>query len=154
MICWRISNYVDLSGIGGLRGAARWHNSGKPIVYTANSPASALLEVLVHLEIENVDYLPDAYTLLMVNVPDDLLVVQVDEPTLKPDWRDDVNITRDIGDEWLASGESSVLAVPSVIVPYTTNYLINPLHPDMHRIAIVGHGKYPYDPRMFKSPSK
>lgn len=150
MICWRISNYVDLSGIGGLRGAARWHNAGKPIVYTADSPSSALLEVLVHLEINSVDYLPDAYTLAMIEVPDELLVVQVDESSLQDDWRDDLNITRDIGDEWLITGKSAVLAVPSVIVPYTTNYLINPSHPDVHRIAIMGHGQYPYDRRMFK----
>jgi len=47
MELWRISNYADLSGAGGLQAAGRWHTRGKRIVYLADHPASALLEMLV-----------------------------------------------------------------------------------------------------------
>jgi RES domain-containing protein len=124
LICWRISNYVDLSGIGGLRASGRWHNAGKPIIYTADTPSSALLEVLVHLEIYSVDNLPDAYTLARIEVPDDLLGDLVEESSLQASWREELNVTRDIGDKWLNKEETAVLAVPSAIVPYTTHYLI------------------------------
>jgi RES domain-containing protein len=52
MELWRISNYADLSGAGGLRAAGRWHSQGKRIVYLADHPSSALLEMLVHLDRE------------------------------------------------------------------------------------------------------
>jgi len=48
MELWRISNYADLSGGGGLQAAGRWHTRGKRIVYLADHPASAVLEMLVH----------------------------------------------------------------------------------------------------------
>ena len=50
MELWRISNYADLSGAGdGLLAAGRWHTRGRRIVYLADHPASALLEMLVHM---------------------------------------------------------------------------------------------------------
>ena len=63
MKVWRISNHGDLSGRGGLRAAGRWHCAGRPIVYLAEHPASALLEVLVHFDIGDVSALPVAYQL-------------------------------------------------------------------------------------------
>ena len=55
MILWRISAYADLSGTGGLRVSGRWHQAGRPVVYAATSPPGAMLEVLVHLEIDPED---------------------------------------------------------------------------------------------------
>ena len=52
MRLWRISNRASLSGDGGLLASARWHSRGKRIVYLADHPASALLEVIVHLEVK------------------------------------------------------------------------------------------------------
>lgn len=38
------------SGVGSLRRNGRWHRAGIPVVYTAASPAVAILEVMVHVE--------------------------------------------------------------------------------------------------------
>ena len=51
MRLWRISNYADLAGTGGLVDNARWHSKGRRIVYLADSPASALLELLVRFDV-------------------------------------------------------------------------------------------------------
>jgi RES domain-containing protein len=67
MEVWRISNYVDLSGSGGVRAGGRWHSRGKRIVYLADHPASAVLEMLVHIDR---DLLPATYRLLRVIVPE------------------------------------------------------------------------------------
>ena len=48
MILCRISRHQDLRGTGGLRSPGRWHHAGQPIIYLAESPAGALLEVCVH----------------------------------------------------------------------------------------------------------
>ena len=149
MIVWRISNYLDLSGQGGLRASARWHNAGAPVVYTASSPASALLEVLVHLELNDIEHLPDSYQLLRITVPDSIPIVEIDEESLDPNWRRLLELTRTMGDEWLRGSESALLAVPSAIVPHTKNYLINPAHRDTKQIKINSHGNYPFDFRLF-----
>ena len=150
MIVWRISNYLELSGQGGLRAAARWHNAGKPIVYTASSPASALLEVLVHLELNEPMYLPDSYQLLKIEVSDGVSITEVDENNLDANWQSRTDMTRAIGDKWLSELSSTILAVPSAIVPHTNNYLINPAHRDAKKIKVKSHGSYPFDFRLFK----
>ena len=149
MIVWRISNYLDLSGQGGLRASARWHNAGASVVYTTRSPASALLEVLVHLELNDIEHLPDSYQLLKIAVPDSLSIVEINEQSLDPNWRGLLELTRTMGDEWLMASNSVVLAVPSAIVPHTKNYLINPAHRDAKHIKIKSHGSYPFDFRLF-----
>ncbi len=150
MIVWRISNYLDLSGQGGLRAPARWHHAGAPIVYTASSPASALLEVLVHLELGDLAHLPDSYQLLRIDVSDSIFIAELDESSLDPDWRKLSVVTRTIGDTWLEQSASALLAVPSAIVPHTRNYLINPSHRDTKKIKIHSHGNFPFDFRLFQ----
>ena len=62
---WRISNYADLSGTGGLRFHARWHTMGSLIVYCADHPAAALAEYLVHLDPED---FTEAFNLLTIEI--------------------------------------------------------------------------------------
>ncbi len=149
MIIWRISNHLDLSGTGGLRAAARWHNAGAPIVYTASSPASALLEVMVHLELNDLKCLPDAYQLLQIEVPEKVSIFEINVAELTADWQENIRLTRETGDRWLRGFVSALLAVPSAIVPHTQNYLLNPAHPDAREIKIASHGSYPFDLRLF-----
>jgi len=150
VIVWRISNYLDLSGQGGLRAPARWHHAGAPVVYTASSPASALLEVLVHLELGDLEHLPDSYQLLRIDVPNSIFITELDESGLDPDWRKLSALTRKIGDTWLEESASALLSIPSAIVPHTQNYLINPIHRDTRKIKIHSHGNFPFDFRLFQ----
>ena len=71
MFLWRISNHSTLEGRGGLLASARWHTEGRPIVYFAESPPSALVERLVHLELNPARF-PKSYRLLQAEGPDDL----------------------------------------------------------------------------------
>jgi RES domain-containing protein len=52
-------------------------------------------------------------------------------------WREDISLSRRIGDRWLDGGKSALLRVPSAILPDVFNYLINPLHRDAKRIRII-----------------
>src|ERR1700692_2672014 len=74
MEIWRISNYADLSGIGGVRAAGRWHSQGRRIVYLADHPSSALLEMLVHMDR---DLIPPTYQLLRIDIPPDMKIEAV-----------------------------------------------------------------------------
>jgi RES domain-containing protein len=143
---WRVSNHPTLDGAGGLRASGRWHNRGKPIVYAAPNPATALLEVLVHAGIDLED-IPVTLRYIEIEVPDALEIVRIDK-LLGTTWRTDTERTRQLGDEWLRAAQSALVSVPSVIIPATWNVLINPLHPDSKQIRIASIHEHPIDPRL------
>src|SRR5580692_11268228 len=111
MFLWRISNHEGLDGRGGLLASARWHTQGRPIVYLATSPAGALTEMLVNMQLR-----------------------RIAPASFAEGWKDDLALSRGIGDDWLWGGESALLEVPSAILPDTFNVLLNPVHPEAGRI--------------------
>jgi RES domain-containing protein len=147
MILWRISNHATLDGRGGLLASARWHSLGRPILYLAESSAGALLEVLVHLELD-LELLPPSYSLLKTEAPQHIKMKQISPADLPRHWRSDQAITREIGDRWLASRETVLMRVPSVIVPETFNVVLNPEHTDARQIKVISRQSYPWDQRL------
>ena len=147
MLLWRISNYSTLEGRGGLIASARWHTEGRRIVYFAESPAGALVEALVHLELDPA-HLPKSYRLLKADAADRLAMKAVTPADLAGNWIHDSITTRTVGDEWLASKTSALFRVPSAIVPETFNVLLNPEHGDAKKIRTLWHAEYPWDERL------
>jgi RES domain-containing protein len=148
MRLWRISNYADLDGNGGLVSSGRWHSLGSRIVYLAENPASALLERLVHLEIDP-DDVPRFYQLIAVDIADDIAFDSIAEESLIGDWRSDDSATRIAGDRWLREKRTALLRVPSAVVPHTVNWLLNPVHPDAAKATIVHVVRALFDSRLF-----
>jgi len=121
------------------------------VVYLAEHPALALVENLVHLEIDP-DDLPDTYQLIEVDLPDDVEAEALDAGKLtktNTDWRADLPFTQGLGDDWLRSGRTVLLRTPSVVLPSSTNVLLNPAHPGARRARIVSTTRPPYDRRLF-----
>ena len=147
MRLWRISNFANLSGEGGLLASGRWHSRGRRIVYLSDHPASALLEVLVHLEVD-VDDLPISYQLLAVDFPDDLRLETIAMDALPPDWRTKIVATRQLGNRWLNAGATALLRVPSAIVPHASCWLLNPRHGDAGKAVIAQTIRTPFDARL------
>lgn len=85
---------------------------------------------------------------LEIEVPEQIAAEAPFVRDLPEDWRADTQISRTVGDEWLRSGGSALLRVPSVIVPMTWNTLINPAHPDVRHIRIVRTHEHGIDPRL------
>lgn len=139
MRIWRISNFTDLSGRGGLLVEGRWHFRGTPVVYCTDHPSTALLEILVHTTRHTV---PDTYQLIGISVPD---AVTVFEPAVQDGWDNDLEFTRRLGADFLKSNQHALMKVPSVIMPKASNYLLNPQHPDAPRVAIAETYRYPFD---------
>jgi RES domain-containing protein len=150
MVLWRISNYADLRGIGGLRAPGRWHFAGRPVVYLAEHPAGALLETLVHQEIHSTADLPGTYRLLRIEVSDEVAVAQIEEAVMPQDWRADGSWTRAAGSEWLDAGNTALLKVPSAVMPFAYNYVLNPAHADAARITIGQVVDVRHDPRIMR----
>jgi RES domain-containing protein len=144
MVLWRISRHVDLSGRGGLTIAGRWHHAGAPVVYLAETPSGALIEVCAHTSANDI---PPSFTLLKVVGPD-LPFDEIELASLDQGWASRVEIMRDLGSEWLKRGSSALLRVPSALVPESANYLLNPLHKDAGLFRIEKSYQYPFDVRL------
>jgi RES domain-containing protein len=148
---WRISNHAELTGRGGLRAGARWHSKGRAVVYCAEAPTGALLEALVHLEVESLDELPRSYQMLRIAFPTRAAVEEVALPVLPTDWKRRTLLTRSIGDAWLAAGRTVALRGPSAVSPHASNVLINPGLLAGTGIRIVAKSRHPFDTRLFKT---
>ncbi len=149
MTLWRISNHISLAGDGGMRASGRWHTRGHRIVYCSESPAAALLEILVHFEIDVRD-LPAKYRLLKLHVPENRVMDTITVADLPTDWLQRTDVTRATGDRWLRRGNSPLLRVPSAVVPETFNMLLNPVHPDARHFTVVHVSEHAIDPRLVK----
>jgi RES domain-containing protein len=147
MVLWRISKHLELNGRGGISLAGRWHHAGAPVVYLAESPAGALVEACVHTSAND---LPPSFTLLKVVCADSLSYEEIALPALRPGWNERVEITRDLGSEWLRRGSSALLRVPGALIPETSNFLMNPLHKDAGSFQIEMTYRYPFDVRLKK----
>jgi len=148
MTLWRISNYATLDGSGGLYAAGRWHTRGHPVVYCAWNPATALLETLVHLEIDAEDR-PERFQLLKIEGPEGLALERVKATALSAGWAEDASATQAIGDAWLAERRTLLLEVPSVLAPETWNVVINPAHREFGRLKIAATYEHAFDARLF-----
>ena len=146
---WRISEFRDLTGEGGRSASARWHTRGRPVVYLAETPAGAMLERIVHLlDRDEGGILPRTCQLLRISVPDEAAIKPL-STLARVDWMEHPESTRPIGDAWLASMETPLARVPSVIVPYTWNYLLNPVHPASRHVEIADAIVEHFDNRLF-----
>ena len=118
------------------------------MVYTAESQSLAVLEVLVHLDAPD---LLKKYVLLEVEM-DTSLIADVDISALPKNWKSDPppNKVQSIGDDWAISGASTVLRVPSTLVPGECNFLLNPRHADFGKLRFGKPLSFQFDPRLGK----
>lgn len=127
---WAQSPGFDpLDGAGGRISANRWNDPGLPVIYASDSASLAALETLANLSH------PGQFaerTLLHIQVTggteqvslQQVLRLREDAPAADPE-----RLTREFGSRWLSQKRSLVLLVPSFVMPYDHNILINPLHP-------------------------
>ncbi len=142
MRAWRLARrpYADLSGEGARLAGGRWNSPGLPAVYLAAEASLALLEVRVHLDLP-FDLLPDDYVYMDVNLAD----LTIEDAGLP----DGLEHCRALGDDWLASLRTPLLRVPSAIVPFSSNILLNPRHPDAAGARIVEIHPCSFDQRLW-----
>jgi RES domain-containing protein len=115
----------------------RWNSPGRRVVYLADHPALAVLEMRAHLDLPYEELQHD-HVLLRVILPDDIedLAPMPDDP-------------RAAGDAWLAAGRRAVLRVPSVIVQEGRNLLLNPAHPRAAEAGIASCTPFRFDRRLW-----
>lgn len=144
---WRIVKQrhagTAFSGEGAAKTGGRWNSRGVPVVYASSTLSLAALESLVHLNP------PVLFKYVAFPIEfDDALVASPGR--LPADWSLEPPgpASKAIGDAWVHGSKSAVLAVPTVIIPAETNYLLNPAHPNFKRISIGKPQPFAFDPRL------
>ena len=139
----------DLSGKGAAKSGNRWNSKGIEMLYTAESRALAMAEVIVHLSIA---LLPDDYMMIELEIPDSVNIEIFNTNRLYENWNSNPPIlsTQIVGDDFIHSKKYCVLKVPSAVVKGDFNYLLNPNHKDIKKIKIIEIVDFPFDKRIFK----
>lgn len=133
-------DFDALSGEGALLVSGRWHTARPElrIVYAAEHPALALLELYVH-----VDHAMHRYALVefLVEIPGVAW-----PPASVLESPDDVSATRAFVNAWYAGDPNFILKVPSALVPKGFNYLVR--IDGTVRLKHLGMVVYPLDRRL------
>ena len=147
---WRLTHQdyreTAFSGRGSRRFGGRFNSRGTPVVYTSESLALALLETLTGLQRYDQLY---RYVFFRVALPAEL-IAELGEEELPTGWRSHPpsEASQQLGDDWAEEKSSVALRVPSVVVPYSYNYVLNPRHPSFEQVDIGDAESVPVDERL------
>ena len=137
--------YAGTLFASGMRG--RWNSEGNKVLYAAESIPLAFLENMVRRQ--GVGFNND-FQIMFISVPDPVSIEEVSINDLNATWRDSNEYAAciSIGDKWYNNAKSIALKVPSAVMPEAFNYVINTLHPNYQKVALVGTTNLVPDPRI------
>lgn len=147
-LCKRRYRENAFDGEGARLYGSRWTIPGIPVVYASSTLSLAALELLVHMDPE--DIIEDLIA-FEVSIPGDLARQTIRRDALPKAWRHHPAAPRqlqDLGSQWARTSKTAVLVVPSAVVPIETNVILNPRHDDFRRIRIGASHPFALDPRL------
>ncbi|KAA9353431.1 RES family NAD+ phosphorylase [Larkinella humicola] len=125
----------------------RWNPPGVGILYTAEHPALALVEILVHMPQVPYEHLP-SYRLFTLEIPENSQRMVKPEELL-PYWNENTYArSQYLLQDWLTKPDTLALGVPSSVLPAGINYLLHASHPQFADIRIVAESDLVIDPRL------
>lgn len=135
-----------MNGEGARLNGGRHNSRGTAIVYAAESISLAVLEILVHLEREE---LLQSYVMCRVEF-DERLVEEYDRKLLPSNWSNSPSPleAQSIGNQWALEQRSAVLKLPSAVIPEESHYLVNPLHPEFSQVRLYEPKAFEFDARL------
>jgi len=152
MMVYRLSRKKysgKLSGKGAALSGNRWNSKGVEMIYTSESRALAMAEVIVHLSLA---VLPKDFVLLEIEIPDVIEIKKITPRDLPENWNTFPHhpSTQQTGDAFIRDCKCAVLQVPSAVVNGDFNFLLNPFDPDFKRIQITSQHPFLIDQRLIK----
>ena len=127
----------------------RWNRRGEFVIYAAESRSLSTLELIVH---RNSIKSETNYKVLTISVKEsDALISEISLSDLPKNWRtfEAYSSLQQMGSDWYNARETLLLKVPSAIIPYEFNYVINTQHPDFKKkVKLVNAEDYLWDERL------
>lgn len=130
--------------------ANRWNLRGQNVIYAGSTRSLSTLELVVRrssiVPVSN-------YKVVVISIADDdFLLKQIHINELVENWRTlaAYSTLQEIGSKWYTTQRTLILKVPSAVIPYEYNYIINTEHPDFTKyVHIVRVEDYFWDKRLF-----
>lgn len=147
MQLFRITTAKWAGKLSGSGYPARWNSKGTYTIYTASTRALACLENLVHRSGEGLN---GNFKITVIGAPDIASIKEIQPADLPENWfkTSRAPACRAIGDQWIESGSSLLLRVPSAIIRDEHNILINPMHPDFKDVTVQEIVDFTFDERL------
>ena len=141
---WKYAN--DISGEGSAIFGGRWNPISLKALYTSQSISLCILEILARTQL---NMHPAGYQLITIEFPgSDITIIKPGE--LKAGWKQHIEYTQWIGEEFLKNNSSLVLQVPSAIVEKESNFLLNPLYKNYKQVKILNTEPLDLDQRLMQ----
>ncbi|MCF0056158.1 RES family NAD+ phosphorylase [Dyadobacter sp. CY356] len=139
MVVYRIAKKKersnDLTGQGAAKEGGRWNSEGVFCLYTSESRALAMLELLVHVDETE---LPPNLFVMTIEIENSALFFEIDDKDLPPDWRNTENLAlKEMGDEIFRIKEYIGIKARSAVMPQEYNFVLNPLFPSYYDLVKV-----------------
>jgi len=105
-----------------------------------------MIEYLVHIDPGQP---PKDLMLAKAEIHENVSRIRIRVKHLPPAWRKypAPAMLGNVGASFVEEAKAAVLVVPSALAATENNWLLNPAHPDFHRIKILGVEPFQYDPR-------
>ena len=152
MMVYRIAktrHIHDLSGFGARLFGGRWNKKGMSVIYTSESISLATVEHLVHVPFAIV---PNVMSIATLKIANSIKPRTLNITDLPSNWRDYPSPPElaEIGTKWVLSKKSLMLRVPSAIIKFEHNVLINPSHSHMKHVKVHHVVSYKIDHRLLR----
>lgn len=143
----RKSKYSDSLRASGV--ANRWNKEEEFIIYTGGSISLSTLELVAH---RNAIDIKSGYKLLFIGLDiKESDVTEIKLEHLPANWKsiEAYPILQEMGSKWYQSKQSLLLKVPSALVQWESNYLINVNHPEfLNKVSIDSTQEFIWDNRL------
>ena len=129
--------------------ANRWNLKGQLVLYAGSTRSLSSLELVVNKGAVKPSF---QYKVMVISIADDdYLIKQIKINELPANWRSIAAYPdlQNIGAGWYNKRESLVLKIPSAIIPFEFNYIINTEHAEfVTKVSLVRTEDYFWDSRL------
>jgi len=132
-------------GHGARMVGGRWNPPGVAIGYGAESAELAVLELLMHTA---PNWVPERRLLVEFELPDDAVKFLTKLPAKWDKPEPYSPQVQKIGADWASGGSSLALRVPSAVLPFRSNVLVNPAHARFQEIKEVSAQAFTWPARL------
>ena len=127
----------------------RWNKKGQNVIYTGSSRSLSTLELVVH---RNAIAPLLTYKVMVISIADDdHLFTHIKTDELPINWRELTCYSKlqEIGSNWYNKNSSLILKVPSAVIPYESNYVINTENSNFkNNVKLIRNENYFWDDRL------
>jgi RES domain-containing protein len=150
MLVYRLSNpnySNDLNGIGAAFAGGRWNKKGRAVLYTSESTALALLEIVVNIP----PMFQPQLNLLTIEIPEKE-IVEITQDMLPTNWfkYPAPSLLAEFAENLYKNDTILGIKLPSAVISNNSNFILNPNSLAYSQVKIIKNEPFIFDPRLYR----